>query len=170
MLKSATSRLSVARGFINPSLSLTSNSSTTKSFNSLSPIPKHLGLSIRGVRVGGREIPDNKRVEYSLQYIHGIGRTRAHQILCDLNIENKITKDLSQQEINSLRDEVSSYLIDFQLMRSNDLAVKRLKDIQCYRGIRHIQGLPCRGQRTKTNARICRKGMHSALDGKKALR
>ncbi|KAG5553479.1 hypothetical protein RHGRI_011378 [Rhododendron griersonianum] len=118
MLKSATSRLSVARGFINPSLSLTSSTTTATSFSSLSPVPKHLGLSIRGVQVGGREIPDNKRVEYSLQYIHGIGRSRAHQILCDLNIENKITKDLSQQEIISLRDEVSSYLIDFQLICS----------------------------------------------------
>ncbi|KAH7850200.1 hypothetical protein Vadar_029148 [Vaccinium darrowii] len=120
----------------------------TTSFGSLSPTPKYLALSIRGVRVGGVEIPDNKRLEFSLQYIHGIGRTTAHQILCDLNMENKFTKDLSEHEKISLREEVSKYLIEHQLRRSNELEIKRLKEIQCYRGIRHIQGLPCRGQRT----------------------
>lgn len=103
MLKLATSRLSVS-------------SWPTSSFNSLSPTPKYLALSIRGVRVGGVEIPDHKRLEFSLQYIHGIGRTKAHQILCDLNMENKFTKDLSEHEIISLREEVSKYLIEHQLV------------------------------------------------------
>ncbi|KAI8559266.1 hypothetical protein RHMOL_Rhmol04G0159100 [Rhododendron molle] len=152
MLKLATSRLSVPGGFINPSLSLMSNTTTTTSFNSLSssplPVSKYLGLSIRGVRVGGKEIPDKKLVEYSLKYIHGIGRTTARQILHDLNMENKITKDLSKHEIISLRDEVSKYLIDCQLRLSNGLATKKLKEIQWYRWKRHIQGLPGRGQHT----------------------
>ncbi|CAN6992695.1 unnamed protein product, partial [Brassica oleracea var. botrytis] len=92
--------------------------------------------------------------EYSLQYIHGIGRTRARQILVDLQMENKITKDMAEEELIVLRDEVSKYMIEGDLRRFNALAIKRLKEIQCYRGVMHIQGLPCRGQRTKNNCRI----------------
>lgn len=66
--------------------------------------------------MGGVEIPNNKRVEFSLQYVHGIGRTRARQILCDLNMENKITKDLSEEELISVRDEVSKYMIEGDLV------------------------------------------------------
>lgn len=117
-------------------------------------------------RVGGVEIPDDKRVEYSLQYIHGIGRQRAHHIRCGLNMVNKLTKDLSQRELIILRDEVSKYLTGGDLRRSNEQAIKRLVDIQCYRGIRHTQGLPCRGQRTKTNCRTL-KGRPIAIAGKK---
>ncbi|KAK6938462.1 LOW QUALITY PROTEIN: Ribosomal protein S13 [Dillenia turbinata] len=124
------------------------------------------GLSIKCARVGGVEIPNNKRVESSLQYIHGIGRTRARQILVDLGMENKITKDLSEDELISLRDEVSKYMIEGDLRRFNALAIRRLKEIQCYRGMRHIQGLPCRGQRTKNNCRTL-KGKRVAIAGKK---
>lgn len=74
------------------------------------------GLSIKCARVGGVEIPNNKRVQYSLQYIHGIGRTRARQILCDLSMENKITKDLSEEELITIRDEVSKYMIEGDLV------------------------------------------------------
>lgn len=73
-------------------------------------------LSIRCVRVGGVEIPNNKRVEFSLQYIHGIGRSRSRQILCDLSLDNKITKDLSDDELISLREEVSKYMIEGDLV------------------------------------------------------
>ncbi|MQL91140.1 hypothetical protein Taro_023746 [Colocasia esculenta] len=128
--------------------------------------PKYGGLSIRCVRVGGVEIPNNKRVEYSLQYIHGIGRTRARQILCDVTMENKLTKDLSEEELITLRDEVSKYLIEGDLKRFNRLAVERLREIRCYRGIRHELGLPCRGQRTKNNCRTL-KGKKVAVAGKK---
>ncbi|OWM88458.1 hypothetical protein CDL15_Pgr003870 [Punica granatum] len=96
-------------------------------------------LSINFARVGGVEIPNNKRVEFSLQYIHGIGRTSARKIPCDLNMDNR---------------------------RFNALAIRRLKEIQCYRGVRHIQGLPCRGQRTKNNCRTL-KGKRVAIAGKK---
>ena len=71
---------------------------------------------IRCVRVGGVEIPNNKRVEFSLQYIHGIGRSRSRQILCDLNLENKVAKELSDEELISLRDEVSKYMIEGDLV------------------------------------------------------
>lgn len=66
--------------------------------------------------MGGVEIPNNKRVAYSLQYIHGVGRTRAKQILCDLSMENKITKDLSEEELTTLREEVSNYMIEGDLV------------------------------------------------------
>lgn len=68
------------------------------------------------MRVGGVEVPNNKRVEFSLQYIHGIGRTRARQILVDLQMENKITKDLSEEELITLREEVSKYMIEGDLV------------------------------------------------------
>ena len=116
--------------------------------------------------MGGVEIPNNKRVQYSLQYIHGIGRTRALEILNDLKMENKITKDLTEDELIVLRDQVSKYMIEGDLRRFNALAIRRLKEIQCYRGIRHIQGLPCRGQRTKNNCRTL-KGKKVAIAGKK---
>ncbi|KAG8499342.1 hypothetical protein CXB51_005853 [Gossypium anomalum] len=127
---------------------------------------KHHGLSIVCVRVGGVEIPNNKRVEFSLQYIHGIGRTRARKILCDLQMENKITKDMSEDELITIRDEVSKYMIEGDLRRFNALNIRRLKEIQCYRGVRHIQGLPCRGQHTKNNCRTL-KGKRVAIAGKK---
>ncbi|KAI7742379.1 hypothetical protein M8C21_026178 [Ambrosia artemisiifolia] len=157
-----------------PSLSLISTglplfnskpTSNSLSFSTFSP-PKVGGLSIRCARVGGVEIPNNKRVQYSLQYIHGIGRTRALEILNDLKMENKITKDLTEDELIVLRDEVSKYMIEGDLRRFNALAIRRLKEIQCYRGIRHIQGLPCRGQRTKNNCRTL-KGKKVAIAGKK---
>ncbi|KAL1832919.1 hypothetical protein ACET3Z_002570 [Daucus carota] len=156
------------------SLSLISNTSLFKSNKPTSlsyPIstqPKIGGLSIRCARVGGVEIPNAKRVQYSLQYIHGIGRTRALQILNDLKMENKITKDLSEEELITLRDEVSKYMIEGDLRRFNALNIRRLKEIQCYRGIRHIQGLPCRGQRTKNNCRTL-KGKKIAIAGKKKV-
>ncbi|XP_068665475.1 small ribosomal subunit protein uS13c [Aristolochia californica] len=136
------------------------------SFSSKPSSVKPLGLTIRSARVGGVEIPNNKRIEYSLQYIHGIGRTGAKQILVDLNMENKITKELSEEELIIIRDEVSKYMIEGDLRRFNALAIRRLKEIQCYRGMRHIQGLPCRGQRTKNNCRTL-KGKRVAIAGKK---
>ncbi|EXB44329.1 30S ribosomal protein S13 [Morus notabilis] len=124
------------------------------------------GLSVKCARVGGVEIPNNKRIEFSLQYVHGIGRTSARKILNDLSMENKLTKDFSEDELIILRDEVSKYMIEGDLRRFNALAIRRLKEIQCYRGVRHIKGLPCRGQRTKNNCRTL-KGKKVAIAGKK---
>ncbi|RYR29800.1 hypothetical protein Ahy_B01g054310 [Arachis hypogaea] len=84
-------------------------------------------LSIECARVGGVEIPNNKRIEFSLQYIHGIGRSRARKILCDISMDNKVTKDLSEEDLITLRDEVSKYVIEGDLVRllkkANEIAV-----------------------------------------------
>ncbi|PON76610.1 Ribosomal protein [Parasponia andersonii] len=154
-----------------PSLSVicngrTSNPLSNRLFFPIASPSKIGGLSVKCARVGGVEIPNNKRIEFSLQYIHGIGRTRARKILNDLSIENKLTKDFSEEELVTIRDEVSKYMIEGDLRRFNALAIRRLKEIQCYRGIRHIQGLPCRGQRTKNNCRTL-KGKRVAIAGKK---
>ncbi|KAL4344504.1 hypothetical protein AHAS_Ahas11G0185000 [Arachis hypogaea] len=77
-------------------------------------------LSIECARVGGVEIPNNKRIEFSLQYIHGIGRSRARKILCDISMDNKVTKDLSEEDLITLRDEVSKYVIEGDLQRKKN--------------------------------------------------
>ncbi|KAE9595517.1 hypothetical protein Lal_00031098 [Lupinus albus] len=117
-------------------------------------------LSLRGVRVKniniggglGGEIPDNKRLEYALQNIHGIGRNKAHHIVSELGVENKYVRDLSKRELFSLRELLSKYLIGSDLKKCVDKDIARLVSVQCYRGIRHVDSLPCRGQRTHTNA------------------
>nr|CAD1822450.1 unnamed protein product [Ananas comosus var. bracteatus] len=103
---------------------------------------------------------------FSLSFPTRLPLLRARQILCDLSLENKVTKDLSDDELISLRDEVSKYMIEGDLKRFNRLAIERLKEIRCYRGIRHEMGLPCRGQRTKNNCRTL-KGKRVAVAGKK---
>ncbi|KAJ7965624.1 Ribosomal protein S13 [Quillaja saponaria] len=131
-------------------------------------------LSLHGVRVQcinigggtGVNIPDNKRLEVALQHIHGVGRSRAHRILVELNIENKLAKDLTGLELYSLREELSKYMLGNDLKRCVQRDIERLMSIQCYRGYRHIDGLPCRGQRTSTNART-RKGKPIPIAGKK---
>lgn len=125
-------------------------------------------LTIRAARVGGVEIPNAKRIETALTYIHGVGLTTARQILLDTGLDNKVTRELSEPELTQLRGEVSKYLIEGDLRRFNIMAIKRLKDIQCYRGRRHIAGLPCRGQSTKCNART-RRGKKITIAGKKKV-
>ncbi|PIN19032.1 Ribosomal protein S18 [Handroanthus impetiginosus] len=158
----------LATPFLPPLISnpISNSPKVSVSFPRSTILPKIGGLSIRCARVGGVEIPNNKRVEYSLQYIHGIGRTTARQILNDLDFENKLTKDFTEEDLTALRAEVSKYMIEGDLRRFNALAIRRLKEIQCYRGVRHIQGLPCRGQRTKNNCRTL-KGKRVAIPGKK---
>ena len=109
-------------------------------------------------RIAGVNIPDNKHAAISLTYIYGIGRTTAKK-LCDevgVNSADKI-KDLTEAQLDNLRSEISKLNVEGDLRRENQLNVKRLLDLGCYRGIRHRRGLPLRGQRTKTNART-RKG------------
>ena len=105
-------------------------------------------------RLAGVNIPDNKHVEISLTYIYGIGRTTAKQ-LCETTGVNPSGKvlDLSEDELDKLRGEIAKLNIEGDLRRENQLNIKRLLDLGCYRGIRHRRGLPLRGQRTKTNAR-----------------
>ena len=109
-------------------------------------------------RLAGINIPDNKQAEVSLTYIYGIGRTTAKQ-LCETTGVNPSGKvlDLSEDELDKLRGEIAKLNIEGDLRRENQLNIKRLLDLGCYRGIRHRRGLPLRGQRTKTNART-RKG------------
>ena len=109
-------------------------------------------------RLAGINIPDNKHTEISLTYIFGIGRTTAKQ-LCDATGVSPSAKvqDLSEDELDKLRSEIAKLNVEGDLRRENQLNIKRLLDLGCYRGIRHRRGLPLRGQRTKTNART-RKG------------
>ena len=109
-------------------------------------------------RIAGINIPDNKHTEISLTYIFGIGRTTAKQ-LCDASGVSRTAKvqDLTEEELDKLRAEITKINVEGDLRRANQLNIKRLLDLGCYRGIRHRRGLPLRGQRTKTNART-RKG------------
>jgi len=109
-------------------------------------------------RIAGINIPVNKHVNIALTSIFGVGRARADK-LCDVAgvAPNVRVKDLSEPEIESLRSAVAQFAVEGDLRRENSLAIKRLMDLGCYRGIRHRRGLPLRGQRTRTNART-RKG------------
>ena len=122
------------------------------------------------VRIAGVTIPNEKRVEIALTYIYGIGKTTSQKILEDLKIDlNERVKDLKEEDVNKLRTAVEKqYLVEGDLRREVISNIKRLKEIGCYRGIRHTKGLPLRGQRTKTNSRTVRgnkRGM--ATSGKK---
>ncbi|MCT4584161.1 MAG: 30S ribosomal protein S13 [Peptostreptococcaceae bacterium] len=119
-------------------------------------------------RIAGVDLPRDKRVEIGLTYIFGIGRTRSNALLVKAGI-NKDTriKDLTEDEVNKLRGLIDEdYLVEGDLRREITLNIKRLKDIKCYRGIRHRFSLPLRGQKTKTNART-RKGPKKTVSRKK---
>jgi small subunit ribosomal protein S13 len=109
-------------------------------------------------RIAGVNIPENKRIEIALTYVYGIGRVSSQLILAKAKIDpNTRTSKLSNQEVNRLREVVEKeYRVEGELRREKMMNIKRLKDIGCYRGIRHIKGLPVRGQRTKTNTRTVR--------------
>ena len=105
-------------------------------------------------RVGGINIPDNKHVDVSLTHIYGIGRRTAQEICDKLKIKySKKVSELSEDQLDKIRDELKAFQIEGDLRREINFNVKRLMDLGCYRGIRHRKGLPLRGQRTKTNAR-----------------
>ena len=119
-------------------------------------------------RIAGVDIPNNKRMEIALTYIYGIGRKSSNDILAKTGIDpDKRAKDLTEEEVAKLRDEIeNSYTVEGDLRRDVALNIKRLVEINCYRGIRHRKGLPVRGQRTKTNART-RKGPAKTIANKK---
>lgn len=109
-------------------------------------------------RIAGVNIPDNKHVEIALTAIFGIGRKISRQI-CEqvkVNPASRV-KDIGESDLDLIRQQVTQYTIEGDLRRDISLNIKRLRDLGCYRGIRHRRGLPVRGQRTKTNARV-RKG------------
>ena len=119
-------------------------------------------------RIAGVDIQNNKRVEIALTYIYGIGRKSSNDILARTGIDpDKRAKDLTEDEIAKLRDEIeNNYTVEGDLRRDVALNIKRMVEINCYRGIRHRKGLPVRGQRTKTNART-RKGPAKTIANKK---
>ena len=119
-------------------------------------------------RIAGIDIPNNKRVEIALTYIYGIGRKSANDILAATGINpDTRAKDLTESEVAKLRDEIeNNYAVEGDLHREVSMNIKRMVEINCYRGIRHRKGLPVRGQRTKTNART-RKGPAKTIANKK---
>lgn len=120
-------------------------------------------------RIVGVDLPRNKKLLFALPYIYGIGLTASRKILEATKIDpDKRTDDLTEGEINALRDEIErNYSVEGDLRRTEGLNIKRLIEINCYRGQRHKRGLPLRGQRTKTNART-RRGKRGAPMKKKA--
>lgn len=119
-------------------------------------------------RIAGVDLPKAKRVEIALTYIFGIGRTSAQKIADEAGIDrNKKTDDLTEQEITTIRTVLDTkYKIEGDLRREIAMNIKRLTDLNSYRGLRHKKGLPVRGQRTHTNSRT-RKGPRRAVMGKK---
>jgi small subunit ribosomal protein S13 len=109
-------------------------------------------------RIAGVNIPDDKRIEIALTYIYGIGHPRSKQILAALKLDPNVrTKAINEAEINKLKDYIEkNFTIEGELKHQKQLNIRRLRDIGCYRGIRHTKGLPVRGQRTKTNTRTVR--------------
>ena len=120
-------------------------------------------------RIAGVDLPREKRIEISLQYIYGIGKTTAKKLCAQAEVAvTTRTKDLTDDEVRRLRDAIEQSLkVEGDLRRETSLNIKRLMDLGCYRGLRHRKGLPVRGQRTHTNART-RKGPKRGLIRKPA--
>lgn len=118
-------------------------------------------------RIAGVDLPNEKRVEIGLTYIFGIGLSTSKKILAatGINPDTRV-RDLTEDEVSQLRAEIDRYNVEGDLRRDIALDIKRLMEINCYRGIRHRKGLPVRGQRSKTNART-RKGPKKTIANKK---
>lgn len=110
------------------------------------------------IRIAGINIPDEKRIEISLTYVYGIGRTTSQKILAELGIDPNVrTKDVSEADAQKLREMIEKkYSVEGELRHQVKMNIRRLEEIGCYRGLRHKKGLPVRGQRTKTNNRTVR--------------
>ena len=118
-------------------------------------------------RIAGVNIPNHQHTVIALTAIYGVGRTRAQKICTAVGVvtSTKI-KDLTDAEMEKLRDEVGKFTVEGDLRREISMNIKRLMDLGCYRGVRHRRGLPVRGQRTRTNART-RKGTRKSIAGAK---
>jgi small subunit ribosomal protein S13 len=118
-------------------------------------------------RIEGVDLPRNKRVEIGLTYLFGIGLTRSHEILAATKVSPDVRiKDLTESEVASLREYISkNYTVEGDLRREEQLNIKRLIEIGCYRGMRHRRNLPVNGQRTRTNSRT-RKGPKKTVAGR----
>ena len=118
-------------------------------------------------RIAGVDIPKNKRIEIALTYIYGIGRSSARKILEKAGVPNKKVYELTEDEIARIRDIIErEYKVEGELRQEVASNIQRLIEIRCYRGIRHLMGLPVRGQRTRSNART-RKGPRKTVATKK---
>ncbi|HEX5137708.1 MAG TPA: 30S ribosomal protein S13 [Planctomycetota bacterium] len=122
-------------------------------------------------RIVGVDIPNNKPTWVSLTYLFGIGRHQSKRILEACGIDGtKRAQDLTEEEVARIAGEIEkNHVVEGQLKRQVQANIQRLKDIACYRGIRHRRGLPCRGQRTRTNART-RKGPRKTVAGKRSVK
>lgn len=119
-------------------------------------------------RIAGTDLPRDKRIEYGLTYIYGIGPALSRKILhvADIDLNTRV-KDLTEEEISKITTIIQrECVVEGDLRREINMNIKRLMDIGCYRGLRHRKGLPCRGQRTRTNART-RKGPKRTIGAKK---
>ena len=117
------------------------------------------------IRIAGINLPDEKRIEIALTYVYGIGNSTSRKILKTLDINADIrTKELTSEQANKLRDEIEKkYKVEGELKHEVKTNIKRLKEIGSYRGIRHLRGLPVRGQRTKTNSRTVRGNVRKTM-------
>ena len=122
-------------------------------------------------RIVGVDIPNDKKIQVALTYIYGIGPTFARRIISETELDRDMrARDLSEDELSRLGAVIErDYVVEGQLRRQVQQNIARLRDIRCYRGLRHIRGLPVRGQRTRTNART-RKGPRKTVAGKKSVK
>lgn len=122
-------------------------------------------------RIAGVDVPNEKRVEYALRYIYGIGPTMSVRILDEVGVNpDTRARNLTEDELSRINAAIDKgYEVEGQLRRRTQQDIARLKKIGCYRGLRHIRGLPVRGQRTRTNART-RKGKKKTVAGKKSVK
>ena len=122
-------------------------------------------------RVVGVDIPNNKRLEIALTYIFGVGRTTSLKVCKELGLDPGMkARDLTEEQVTTLANHLQKeYAVEGQLRRQLAAAISRLRDINCYRGLRHRRSLPVRGQRTRTNARA-RKGPKKTVAGKKSVK
>ncbi len=117
-------------------------------------------------RIEGVDLPRNKRIEIALTYIFGIGRTTSQKVLAASGVDPNIrVQDLTEAQLQLLRERVSQYTTEGDLRRQNQLNIKRLQEIGSYRGLRHRRNLPAHGQRTRTNART-RRGVRKTVPGR----
>lgn len=119
-------------------------------------------------RIVGVDLPKNKKLEFALRYIYGIGPTNVHDVLADAHIDGEVrVKELTSEQVQVLQDVISkNYKVEGDLRKEVHLNIRRLIDIGSYRGLRHKRGLPVRGQRTRTNARS-RKGPRRTVGSKR---
>ena len=122
-------------------------------------------------RIAGVDIPEKKKIRYSLRYVHGIGPKSAENIIAEAGVDpEKRAAELTDQEVGQIATIIDGgYIIEGALRRQMQQHIQRLKDIRCYRGERHRKGLPVRGQRTRCNART-RKGKKKTVAGKKGVK